>query len=570
MLYGEAAMRNRAERLDAALRRQENPTGQPEVAGLLAMRQLLGNAATRRAVEEPLDPTVRTRLEGQFGAELSQVRIRRDAAATAQAGGIAYTVGNSITVDPNRYHEGTPSGDALIAHEVAHTLQQQGGGSAASDAALEAEADRAALSTVMDRPRFFPTLRSALSLRRCKGCTPEEEQWLNSFRAEQDPERLAEMLRPRTDDQLTRLSQADGGDSVHTEAVTWERAVRAREFGRLSGLSASANPGLRTAYGRRVVGTIMAGGLSIRITGGDERFRSFVEGALNDLAGTPSGVRLIFDLLNTARPVTLEPAAPGGGHETNPASTAGRLTTLGPQPSDPNVPPPVLPPGQQTRGGGSGSSIKLDQNAAANQVVLGGSVEHPAIIDMNGTVTVGHELIHALHNAMGVNLSDGRPRELSQLIDPVTGQQMNPEELYTITGRTRFSPIPGIAPADMSQPTEYNAPATVTENDLRRDLGLPPRSSHAGATDTIRVLRGSSTTVDALLARYRVRNGAVPPDGVAVIRSMLNPAITDEALAHSPADFPIFLPHPDHIMMRVKFVDRNTRLAGQLLELTVQ
>jgi hypothetical protein len=193
------------------------------------------------------------------------------------------------------------------------------------------------------------------------------------------------------------------------------------------------------------------------------------------------------------------------------------------------------------------------------------------IIDANSTALVGHELIHALHNARGINIGMGGIRQMSGLADPVTGEPENPEELYAMTGQTSFTPVRGRTATDLSQPTQYNVPSTVTENDLRADLNLPPRSSHFGARNTIAIPRGASVTVEALIARYRLPSGAVPPAGAAIIRTMLAAVpFTDEVLARLPADFQISVPHPDHILMRIRFVDRNTVLADRMDGLTVQ
>ncbi|MGH3799088.1 MAG: hypothetical protein ACRDTD_02965 [Pseudonocardiaceae bacterium] len=477
--------------------------GESEHSGLLSMQRMVGNAATRRAVEEPLDPSVRAGLARRFGAELIHVRVHRPRGVLAD----------------------------VAVGAVPQTLQRQPG-------------------------------------------SRDKAGWLTGFRAERDPGRLADMLRPRTDSELSRLSQTGGGDQLHTDVVIWERAWRARKYVRLSSLTDGADPRLRTAYGRRVLTAIMNGALSIRITGKDTMFRSFVEGAFADLTTTPRGLRLILDLLATGQKVSLAPAAAGTGHNTVPTDISrARLSTQVTDEHAPNVGDP-LPPKQQRPGHGTGSKIQLDISTMGNEVTLGGTAAQPVIIDANSTASVGHELIHALHNARGINIGTGGPRETSGLADPVTGEPESPEELYTMTGQTRFTPVRHPSAADLLRPrlpTQYNVPGTITENDLRADLGLPARSAHFGALGTIGVPHGASVTVEALIARYRLPSGAVPPAGAAVIRTMLAAVhLTDEALAWIPADFRIRVPHPDHVLMRIRFVDRNTALADRMTGLTVQ
>lgn len=75
-----------------------------------------------------MEGTTRRFMEASFGHSFGDVRIHADAAAAAsarQVGGLAYTVGQRIVFDAGRYAPGTPRGDRLLAHELAHTLQQR-------------------------------------------------------------------------------------------------------------------------------------------------------------------------------------------------------------------------------------------------------------------------------------------------------------------------------------------------------------------------------------------------------------------------------------------------------------
>ena len=103
----------------------------------------------------PLPTHIQRQFEGSLGADLSSVRVHTgsDSAAAAHAvGAKAYTVGNDIHFAEGRYAPDDPFGMHLLAHEVAHTVQQSGGAqrrqhklevSTPHDAA-EHEADRAA------------------------------------------------------------------------------------------------------------------------------------------------------------------------------------------------------------------------------------------------------------------------------------------------------------------------------------------------------------------------------------------------------------------------------------------
>ena len=79
----------------------------------------------------PLEDGVRGRMEERFGADFGGVRVHDDARAAASARAVdahAYTVGSNVVFAAGRYAPGTAAGDRLIAHELAHTLQQGGAG----------------------------------------------------------------------------------------------------------------------------------------------------------------------------------------------------------------------------------------------------------------------------------------------------------------------------------------------------------------------------------------------------------------------------------------------------------
>jgi hypothetical protein len=105
---------------------------------------------------EPLDGRSRRRLEAAYGTSLESVRIhdgpRADDLARRHAAA-AFTFGQDIVFSHGAYRPGTIGGDALIAHEVAHAVQQRTSGEAAvglmaPDARLEGEAGRAAAAVI--------------------------------------------------------------------------------------------------------------------------------------------------------------------------------------------------------------------------------------------------------------------------------------------------------------------------------------------------------------------------------------------------------------------------------------
>ncbi|PWT90571.1 MAG: hypothetical protein C5B56_05220 [Proteobacteria bacterium] len=100
----------------------------------------------------PLPPAVQARMETAFGANFSQVRIHVGP-QPASVGAAAFTWGTNIYFAPGQYNPHVPDGQALLAHELAHVVQQRSGrvvnplgGKTAvvQSAALEADADRTA------------------------------------------------------------------------------------------------------------------------------------------------------------------------------------------------------------------------------------------------------------------------------------------------------------------------------------------------------------------------------------------------------------------------------------------
>lgn len=74
-----------------------------------------------------MESSVRAEMEERFGTDLSAVRIHADADAAASADvqlARAYTFGNHIVFGPDRYAPRTAGGRRLLAHELAHVLQQ--------------------------------------------------------------------------------------------------------------------------------------------------------------------------------------------------------------------------------------------------------------------------------------------------------------------------------------------------------------------------------------------------------------------------------------------------------------
>ncbi|HET9282822.1 MAG TPA: DUF4157 domain-containing protein [Candidatus Angelobacter sp.] len=80
-----------------------------------------------RSTGHPLDRETRTLMESRFGHDFSRIRVHVDSQAADSArelGAKAYTVGQDIAFAQSQYAPNTANGQRLLAHELAHTLQQ--------------------------------------------------------------------------------------------------------------------------------------------------------------------------------------------------------------------------------------------------------------------------------------------------------------------------------------------------------------------------------------------------------------------------------------------------------------
>jgi hypothetical protein len=84
-------------------------------------------AAALRSDGRPLDPPVRSAMEDSFNADFSPVRVHTDRAAAESARSIqalAYTAGSDVVFGAGQYAPETDEGRRLLAHELAHVVQQ--------------------------------------------------------------------------------------------------------------------------------------------------------------------------------------------------------------------------------------------------------------------------------------------------------------------------------------------------------------------------------------------------------------------------------------------------------------
>ncbi len=139
-----------------AAERSSAKSAQPGRAsvGLPAVHDVL------RSPGQPLDPATRAYMEPRFGYDFSNVRVHTDAradAAAAAVGARAFTVGTDVVFRQGEFAAQTEAGRTLLAHELAHTIQQRASqqttfSSGSGEAAAERGADQAATAALAGQP----------------------------------------------------------------------------------------------------------------------------------------------------------------------------------------------------------------------------------------------------------------------------------------------------------------------------------------------------------------------------------------------------------------------------------
>jgi hypothetical protein len=198
--------------VDGGLQRKERggAGGAPDPPnGSGGVAAILGRLGTGR----PLDGGVRSRMEPLFGQDFSGVRVHQGSEAASMSAGLdarAFTVGHHIALGPGEYQPGTIMGDALLAHELAHVVQQAGAARTAAPLrdgspayeAFEQDADTAAagvLTSLWGGARAavmaglagaIPRLRAGIGVQRCRRTVtfcPKGKSWQVSREPGREP-----------------------------------------------------------------------------------------------------------------------------------------------------------------------------------------------------------------------------------------------------------------------------------------------------------------------------------------------------------------------------------------------
>jgi hypothetical protein len=163
---------------------------------------------------QSLDGATASRMSDALGTDISSARIHTGPVAARKAvdaGALAFAVGPNVVMGASAPGAGTLEGDALLAHELAHTAQQAGAAAdpaarrrpiGAESSAAEEHADAAAAGALAQLhggargglvQRIGGLLKTGLQLQRCSGNNqqPHQPQQTPSIRNYADPSNAA-------------------------------------------------------------------------------------------------------------------------------------------------------------------------------------------------------------------------------------------------------------------------------------------------------------------------------------------------------------------------------------------
>jgi hypothetical protein len=204
----------------------------------------------------PLEPAVRTRMEHGFGTNFRDVRVHDDARAASVARDYrarAFTVGQDIGFAAGQYRPGTIAGDLLLAHEIAHTIQQRSAAVEGPAQDLEADATLSAIGAVMPESELDakPALRGGLALRRCGTGEEPAPQGVSDTEYNQTVTELRQLYARKTAIENGKAPASEGADvdrridELSKKVESWGVQLSARQLRR----AVEANEDLRKKIG---------------------------------------------------------------------------------------------------------------------------------------------------------------------------------------------------------------------------------------------------------------------------------------------------------------------------------
>jgi hypothetical protein len=170
---------------------QENPEIQPvsSDSGFETSDDFSAQIAANKGEGSRLPGKTRKFMEPRFGADFSSVRVHTDGDAAQLSQAVkaqAFTHGNDIYFNENEYNPDSSEGKQLLAHELTHTVQQQGGRAqpgqkklevSTPDDSAEVEADQVANAISGGQAVSVSAVSGAVSIARKKEAATPFSGW---------------------------------------------------------------------------------------------------------------------------------------------------------------------------------------------------------------------------------------------------------------------------------------------------------------------------------------------------------------------------------------------------------
>ena len=203
--------------------------GTDPLGGTQADRSIVETLARRRGAGRALPSAVSAELGGAYGADLSQVRVHADSEADTISRSVqatAFTHGNDVYFRAGAYRPDSSSGKRLLAHELAHVVQQQsgrdqGGGGAGgvtigrADDPVEREADRMADGALAG-------LRRQADRRAATAPTPTSTPAALHRTIRRDPERIVGNVENLSELDASLSDMLSTIESINSTKLNWD------------------------------------------------------------------------------------------------------------------------------------------------------------------------------------------------------------------------------------------------------------------------------------------------------------------------------------------------------------
>lgn len=210
----------------------------------LRLQAIAGNAAVRGVLGggEPLPKQLREDMEARFGTSFDKVRVHTDKQTASAINANAYTSGNDIVFNEGRFDPSSAKGQRLLAHELAHVMQQRRGGPKPTGDANEPnelEASRVANDYHGGTGRLHVDGAAAVGIAREEPLSPPKT-------IEEYEERFGKIERVETGDlsrkQKEKIARDTRNNRLHQIPVAEERAARLEQERAERGIAKADDP----------------------------------------------------------------------------------------------------------------------------------------------------------------------------------------------------------------------------------------------------------------------------------------------------------------------------------------